>query len=415
MPSSTMDVSNRCEKVSDVELPKDWQWQEADRDTALEAGIPVTATAVYGGADKDNYKNVAVAVVITRLNCDHKNTELRNVVTATCQKKGYNGDTYCLDCGELLEKGNEIELADHSGGTATCISGKICVVCGAEYSGKNSSNHTHTEIREAAEATCTADGYTGDTYCTDCKAKTDTGTVIQAVGHDYTSKVTTQPTKDREGTRTYTCTRCGEQYSESIPKLTDSTEKAVSLTEVKIKDMASEKKKQLTVSWNLVEGADGYEVIYASDKSFTKNKVTKKTTKTSLTLKKLNEKKTWYVKVRAYAKKGTETYTGKYSAARYIKLSQRPANVKKITVKAGTKKLSVTAGSVKGATGYEIVVSTDKAGKKTVVSKKAAKGKASFTKLGKKKTYYVTVRAYKKTKNGGYLYSAKKVIKIKTK
>lgn len=249
----------------------------------------------------------------------------------------------------------------------------------------------------------------------DCGELLAAGTETPLAEHDYTSKVTTEPTKDREGTRTYTCTRCGEQYSESIPKLTDSTEKTVSLTEVKIKGMASETKKQLTVSWDKVEGADGYEVIYASDKSFTKNKVTKKTTKTSLTLKKLDEKKTWYVKVRAYAKKGTETYTGKYSAARYIKLSQRPANVKKVTVKPGTKKLSVTTGSVKGATGYEIVVSTDKAGKKTVASKKAAKGKASFTKLGKKKTYYVTVRAYKKTKSGGYLYSAKKVTKVKTK
>lgn len=162
-----------------------------------------------------------------------------------------------------------------------------------------------------------------------------------------------------------------------------STEKPVSLTEVKIKGMVSETKKQLTVSWDKVEGADGYEVIYASNKSFTKNKVTKKTTKTSLTLKKLNEKKTWYVKVRAYAKKGTKTYTGKYSAARYIKLSQRPANVKKVTVKPGTKKLSVTAGSVKGATGYEIVVSTDKAGKKTVTRKKRQKARLPLQSLGK--------------------------------
>lgn len=241
MPADTMNVENGFEKISDVQLPSGWQWQDTDKDTPLEIGVPVTATAVYNGADKDNYKNVTVIVSIIRAEC------------------------------------------------------------------------------------------------------------------------------------------------ESIPKLPDDTEKAVSLEQVKIKGMDSETKKQLTVSFSQIEGTDGYEVTYASNKSFTKNKVTKKTTKTSLTLKKLDEKKTWYVKVRAYAKKGTKTYTGKYSAVRYIKLSQRPANVKKVKVQAGTKKLSVTAGTVKGATGYEIVVSTDKAGKKTVANKKAAKGKASFTKLGKRR------------------------------
>lgn len=193
------------------------------------------------------------------------------------------------------------------------------------------------------------------------------------------------------------------------------TEAPISLAKAKIKGMVSDKKEQLTVSWNQVKGASGYEVTYASNKSFTKNKVTKKTTKTTLALKKLNEKKTWYVKIRAYAKKGTQTYTGEYSAIRYIKLSQRPKKVKKITVRSGTKKLVVKSGTVKGASGYEMVVSTDKAGKKIVAQKKNAKGKGTFTKLEKKKTYYVTVRAYKKAKGGGYLYSTKKVAKVKTK
>lgn len=193
------------------------------------------------------------------------------------------------------------------------------------------------------------------------------------------------------------------------------TEQPISLAKAEINGMVSGAKKQLTVSWNKVNEASGYEVTYASNESFTKDMVTMNTTETSLTLKKLKEKKTWYVRVRAYAKKGTKTYTGEYSTVRYIKLSQRPAKVKKVIATPGTKKLKVTAGTVKGASGYEIVVSTDKAGKKIVAQKKAAKGKASFKKLKKKKTYYVTVRAYKKTKDGGYLYSAKKVAKVKNK
>ena len=62
-----------------------------------------------------SWPRAAIAVPITRADCEHEKTELRNAVAATCQQKGYSGDTYCLDCGELLAKGAETDLADHSG------------------------------------------------------------------------------------------------------------------------------------------------------------------------------------------------------------------------------------------------------------------------------------------------------------
>ena len=133
MPGSAMSVSNSIEKVGSVPLPAGWEWQASDKDTALEAGVAVSTVAVYTGADKGNYENETVTAAITRADCSHENTELRNVVTATCQKKGYSGDTYCLDCGGMLAKGAETDQADYSGGTATCISGKVCEVCGTEY------------------------------------------------------------------------------------------------------------------------------------------------------------------------------------------------------------------------------------------------------------------------------------------
>lgn len=46
--------------------------------------------------------------------------------------------------------------------------------------------HTHTtEIRNAKDATCTEDGYTGDEVCTGCGATVSTGEVIAATGHSY--------------------------------------------------------------------------------------------------------------------------------------------------------------------------------------------------------------------------------------
>lgn len=43
--------------------------------------------------------------------------------------------------------------------------------------------HENTEVRDAVEATCTEDGYTGDTYCLDCGEKIAEGEVIPAAGH----------------------------------------------------------------------------------------------------------------------------------------------------------------------------------------------------------------------------------------
>lgn len=40
---------------------------------------------------------------------------------------------------------------------------------------------------------------------------------IPALGHDYTSVITREPTCTTPGERTYTCTRCGKGYTEDIP------------------------------------------------------------------------------------------------------------------------------------------------------------------------------------------------------
>ena len=46
--------------------------------------------------------------------------------------------------------------------------------------------HENTETRNAAAATCTTEGYTGDTYCNDCQTVVEIGTVIPATGHQNT-------------------------------------------------------------------------------------------------------------------------------------------------------------------------------------------------------------------------------------
>ncbi len=51
--------------------------------------------------------------------------------------------------------------------------------------------HTNTEIRNASQATCTSNGYSGDTYCKDCEKKLSSGTSIPATGHNYVGSTCT--------------------------------------------------------------------------------------------------------------------------------------------------------------------------------------------------------------------------------
>ena len=143
---------------------------------------------------------------------NHKHTEVRNAKDATCCEKGYIGDTWCNDCNTKISSGSDIpatgkhtdadgkwetdgknhwhtcyfgtkfDLTAHSGGEATCIRKANCSVCGTEYGNLDASNHKHTKVRNAKEATCCEKGYTGDTWCTDCNTKISSGSDIPATG-----------------------------------------------------------------------------------------------------------------------------------------------------------------------------------------------------------------------------------------
>lgn len=81
--------------------------------------------------------------------------------------------------------------------------------------------HQKTEVRNTVDATCTDEGYTGDTYCSDCGELIEQGKTISAKGHSWNDGVVTlEPTVDSEGVKTYTCTVCQTTKTESIDKLT---------------------------------------------------------------------------------------------------------------------------------------------------------------------------------------------------
>ena len=77
---------------------------------------------------------------------------------------------------------------------------------------------------------------------------------------------------------------------------------------------------RMTVKYAAVSKAKGYEVIYATDKKFKKNCKVVTSKSKSVTLKKLQAKKNYYVKVRAYKMDSTgKKVYGKYSSVKTVK------------------------------------------------------------------------------------------------
>ena len=80
--------------------------------------------------------------------------------------------------------------------------------------------HYNTEIRDAVPATCTQEGYSGDTYCRDCGKLIVRGTAIPVLGHDLGEwSVTKEPTCLEAGIETRTCSRCDYGETREISAL----------------------------------------------------------------------------------------------------------------------------------------------------------------------------------------------------
>lgn len=154
--------------------------------------------------------------------------ELVSTTPATCTI-GEIQHYKCSVCGEAKDVTLSNPLGEHSWDNgkvtkkATCTEDGektyTCTVCNTTKTEViPATGHQHKEVRNAKKATCTEDGYTGDTYCKDCGAKLESGTVINKLGHTWDNGVITkEATETEEGIKTYTCKTCGETKTEKIP------------------------------------------------------------------------------------------------------------------------------------------------------------------------------------------------------
>ena len=138
-------------------------------------------------------------------------------------------DTNCLHNGET-EIRDAVEANCHVEGYTGDTYCKICgnKIATGTNTGKDTSKHDgETEIRNAKAATCKADGYTGDTWCKGCNTKIATGATISkdTIAHTPGAVVkenVVEATTDHGGSydEVVRCTVCNKVLS-STHKTTD--------------------------------------------------------------------------------------------------------------------------------------------------------------------------------------------------
>ena len=160
---------------------------------------------------------------------NHSLTKVINKKDATCTEDGYTGDTVCAICGKEITKGETIQSKGHTEVIdarvePTCTKsgkteGKHCSVCNEILVAQEVIPATgHTEKTVAGKpATCTETGLTDGTRCSVCGTVIKAQEEIPAKGHSWNEgEITTSPTCENAGVRTYTCTVCNATKTEAI-------------------------------------------------------------------------------------------------------------------------------------------------------------------------------------------------------
>ena len=173
-PETKINISHTLKSVGNVTLPTSWKWSQTDEGKSLEPGKTITAAAEYVGTDKENYENNTVSIAIT--------------------------------------------VDTHTGGEAECSKKAVCTICNEEYGSINKNNHTGgTEIRDKKEATCMAEGYTGDTYCKGCGEVLQNGTSIAQKSHQFGEwEIVESPNCVDKGSQRRICSVCNTQETNDV-------------------------------------------------------------------------------------------------------------------------------------------------------------------------------------------------------
>lgn len=193
-----------------------------------------------------NSQSGGTTTPVTEQDTPHEHTVVKDAAVApTCDTAGKTEGSHCSTCGAVITAQTEIKATGHNWNEGTVTSQPTewnegtktytCLKCNKTKTESVPKTGHVEHVEKGQAATCTQDGYTDYIRCEFCWTILQERTVIKALGHDYDNGVITrQATENQEGIKTYTCTRCGQTKTESIPKLTHThsivTDRAIAAT-----------------------------------------------------------------------------------------------------------------------------------------------------------------------------------------
>ena len=211
LSDSTLTGGKAAYQTADgTEITGTFAWKNSSSKPTAADSQKTEYDVIFTPSDTDNYNAVDMKIILT-VNKAAKAPNMPEAAMEPAHSTQKIGDITLPDGWSWQEADKDTVLADGVAVTATAV-----------YTGTDKGNyetesvsititrseceHKNTEIINKKDATCSVEGYTGDTYCADCGEKLATGTTIEKKPHTAGTTATCISKA--------VCSVCGENFGE---------------------------------------------------------------------------------------------------------------------------------------------------------------------------------------------------------
>lgn len=211
LSDSTLTGGKAAYQTADgTEVTGTFAWKNSSSKPTAADSQKTEYDVIFIPSDTDNYNAVDMKIILT-VNKAAKAPNMPEAAMEPAHSTKKVGDI-------ILPEGWSWQEADKD----TALADGVAVTANAFYTGTDKGNyetesvsititrseceHKNTEIINKKDATCSVEGYTGDTYCKDCGEKLDTGTTIEKKPHTVGTTATCISKA--------VCSVCGETFGE---------------------------------------------------------------------------------------------------------------------------------------------------------------------------------------------------------
>ena len=211
LSDSTLTGGKAAYQTADgTEITGTFAWKNSSSKPTAADSQKTEYDVIFTPSDTDNYNAVDMKIILT-VNKAAKAPNMPEAAMAPAHSTKKVGDIILPEGWSWQEADRDKALADG-----------VAVTANAFYTGTDKGNyetesvsititrseceHKNTEIINKKDATCSVEGYTGDTYCKDCGEKLAAGTTIEKKPHTVGTTATCISKA--------VCSVCGENFGE---------------------------------------------------------------------------------------------------------------------------------------------------------------------------------------------------------